>query len=68
MIRYSLIIKGIVQGVGFRPFVFRLAKLLSICGYVQNTSQGVYAEIEGEDIACDEFIAELTDHPPALAR
>ena len=67
MIRYSLTIKGIVQGVGFRPFVFRLAKSLSICGYVQNTSEGVFAEIEGEDTACDDFIAALKQHPPALA-
>jgi hydrogenase maturation protein HypF len=66
--RYSLLIKGIVQGVGFRPFVFRLAKLLSISGYVQNNSEGVYAEVEGEAAACDSFIDELKQHPPALAQ
>lgn len=68
MIRYSLTIKGIVQGVGFRPYVFRLAKSLLICGYVQNTAEGVYAEIEGEHTACDDFIAGLKRHPPALAQ
>jgi len=68
MIRYSLTIKGIVQGVGFRPFMFRLAKSHSICGYVKNTSDGVYAEIEGEEAACDSFIYDLKHHPPALAQ
>jgi len=62
------LIKGIVQGVGFRPYVFRLAKLLGIGGTVQNTSEGVYAEIEGEAAACDSFIDELKKHPPALAK
>ena len=68
MIRYSIVIKGIVQGVGFRPFVYRLAKSLSICGYVQNTSEGVYTEIEGENAACDEFITALKQHPPVLSQ
>jgi hydrogenase maturation protein HypF len=67
MIRYSLTIEGIVQGVGFRPFVFRLAKSHSVCGYVKNTSDGVYAEIEGEEADCDDFIDALKHHPPALA-
>ncbi len=68
MIRYSLNIKGIVQGVGFRPYLFRLAKSLSLCGYVQNTTQGVYAEIEGENAACEIFIRNLKEHPPVMAR
>ena len=68
MIRYSLTIRGIVQGVGFRPFMFRLAKSHSVCGYVKNTSEGVYAEIEGEEAACDSFVDDLKNHPPALAK
>jgi len=67
MVRYSLTVRGIVQGVGFRPFMFRLAKSLSIRGFVKNTSEGVYAEIEGDESDCDEFIDELKQHPPALA-
>lgn len=66
--RYSLSIKGIVQGVGFRPFVYRLAKSLSIKGYVKNTSEGVYAEIEGEEAALRSFLKTLKEHPPVLAR
>lgn len=68
MNRYSLIVRGIVQGVGFRPYLYRLAKSLSIRGFVRNTSEGIYAEIEGEAASCDRFIAGLQQHPPALAR
>lgn len=68
MIRYALTIKGIVQGVGFRPYVFRLAKSLLLGGYVSNTPEGVYAEIEGEDAACNHFMNMLEHHQPALAR
>lgn len=68
MIRYSLKIKGIVQGVGFRPFVYRLAKTFSVKGYVNNTSEGVYAEIEGEEESCSSFLKMLRERPPALAR
>ncbi|MBP7176152.1 MAG: carbamoyltransferase HypF [Thermoclostridium sp.] len=68
MNRYSLIIRGIVQGVGFRPYLYRLAKSLSIRGFVQNTTEGIYAEIEGDAASCDSFIAGLQQHPPALAR
>jgi [NiFe] hydrogenase maturation protein HypF len=66
--RYSLRIKGIVQGVGFRPFVYRLAKSFSVKGYVMNTSEGVYAEIEGEEEALSGFVRMLKEHPPVLAR
>lgn len=68
MNRYSLIIRGIVQGVGFRPYLYRLAKSFFIRGFVRNTSEGVYAEIEGDTASCDSFIAALRQHPPALAR
>jgi hydrogenase maturation protein HypF len=68
MTRYSVSIKGIVQGVGFRPFVYRLAKSFSVKGYVKNTSEGVYAEIEGEEEALSSFLQMLKDEPPVLAR
>ncbi|MDP4132506.1 MAG: carbamoyltransferase HypF [Bacillota bacterium] len=67
MIRYSVKVKGIVQGVGFRPFVFRLAKSLSLCGFVRNTSEGVYIEIEGGNDDCEAFITKLKTNPPPLA-
>ncbi|HOP68650.1 MAG: carbamoyltransferase HypF [Dethiobacteria bacterium] len=68
IIRYALTIKGIVQGVGFRPYLYRLAKSLSLGGYVRNTADGVYAEIEGESTACQRFIDALKHHPPVRAR
>ena len=67
MVRYALEVKGIVQGVGFRPFVFRLAKELSLSGFVKNTSKGVSIEIEGPEADCKKFIAALRQ-PPPLAR
>ncbi|WP_236618618.1 acylphosphatase [Lebetimonas sp. JH292] len=51
-IRYK--INGIVQGVGFRPTVYKIAKKLNLRGYVLNSSDGVIVEIEGENI--DKFI------------
>ena len=47
--RFNLQIKGIVQGVGFRPFVFSLAKKHNLSGWVLNNSQGVEIEIEGSE-------------------
>jgi len=67
MLRYSVEVKGIVQGVGFRPFVFRTAKLLSLCGFVRNTSEGVSIEIEGSNTNCEAFILALKEKPPPLA-
>ena len=46
--RTKITVKGIVQGVGFRPFVYNLAKSLNLKGYVINSSKGVTIEIEGE--------------------
>ena len=50
MDRVLINIKGVVQGVGFRPFVYNLAKSLNLKGTVTNTSDGVAIDIEGGDI------------------
>ncbi|HWQ59134.1 MAG TPA: carbamoyltransferase HypF, partial [Clostridia bacterium] len=68
MIRYRLKISGIVQGVGFRPFLYREAARFCIRGFVRNTSYGVYAEIEGGEAACAAFIEAIRSEPPPLAR
>ncbi|AIS51341.1 [NiFe] hydrogenase maturation protein HypF [Thermoanaerobacter kivui] len=60
-------ISGIVQGVGFRPFVFTLAKKYHLGGIVYNTSSGVYIEVEGEEENVNSFIKELKNNPPPLA-
>jgi hydrogenase maturation protein HypF len=64
--RYRLIVKGIVQGVGFRPTVYNLARELGLKGFVTNTSGGVIIEVEGE--AAAGFETALRNSLPPLAR
>ena len=59
--------RGIVQGVGFRPFVFNLARGLGLTGSVRNTSAGLIAEAEGEPAAVARFLEALTTQAPPLA-
>jgi hydrogenase maturation protein HypF len=61
-------VSGIVQGVGFRPFVHRLANRHGLDGWVRNTSGDVEIALEGESGAIDAFIVELQAHAPPLAR
>ena len=61
-------VKGIVQGVGFRPFVYRLAKKYLIDGWVLNATDGVFIHAEGETKLLDEFVIELSENPPAASR
>jgi hydrogenase maturation protein HypF len=60
-------VKGVVQGVGFRPFVYKLAQSLELTGYVFNSSSGVTIEIEGGEHEIDQFLRELRENPPQLA-
>ena len=60
-------VKGIVQGVGFRPFVYRLAKKHLVNGWVLNAADGVFIHAEGEGKLLDEFVMELSENPPAAA-
>ncbi len=66
--RKKLKVTGVVQGVGFRPFVYRLARLHHLAGWVCNTSQCVEIEIEGPPASLATFIAQLQEEAPALAR
>ena len=59
--------RGIVQGVGFRPFVYNLAHQLGLAGYVLNSSAGVTIEIEGANGNVQEFLDTLQHRPPPLA-
>jgi len=66
-IRLRLFVRGIVQGVGFRPFVYGLAQKYQLTGHVGNNSSGVFIEIEGAADGVAAFQAELRNHPPPLA-
>ena len=61
-------ITGVVQGVGFRPFVYGLAQRYGLAGWVRNTSAGVDIEADGPAAALDAFLAALRDDLPPLAR
>jgi len=60
-------ITGIVQGVGFRPHVYRLAREYGLTGWVLNSSAGVIIEAEGNPASLQEFARKLVDSPPPLA-
>ena len=60
--------RGVVQGVGFRPFVYSLASKMHLAGFVTNTTSGVSIEVEGERQALDSFERELVSSAPPLAR
>lgn len=66
--RRHLRIRGVVQGVGFRPFVFRLATGLGLGGLVGNDADGVFIEIEGAVGLLHQFQERLLEESPALAR
>jgi hydrogenase maturation protein HypF len=65
--RQHLRVTGIVQGVGFRPFVYNLAQSLNLSGLVGNDNQGVFIEIEGDFTSIEHFLEMLAHHPPPLA-
>jgi hydrogenase maturation protein HypF len=66
--RRAISVQGIVQGVGFRPYVFGLASSFALSGFVKNRVGGVLIEVEGDGLALDRFLAELASRPPPLAR
>ncbi|OPX86660.1 MAG: Carbamoyltransferase HypF [Pelotomaculum sp. PtaB.Bin013] len=66
--RYRIVIKGVVQGVGFRPFVYNLAQVWGVKGSVLNSSRGVVIEAEAEENNVAGFLSELKNNPPQLSR
>lgn len=68
MERRAIVIQGIVQGVGFRPFVYGLATRLGLGGWVQNQAGHVRIEVEGESTLLDRFLSDLTSQAPPLAQ
>ncbi|MGB2816490.1 MAG: acylphosphatase, partial [Burkholderiaceae bacterium] len=66
--RVRVRVRGQVQGVGFRPYVYRLASELGLAGRVLNDGAGVEIEIEGSDERLDGFVARLRSEAPPLSR
>ena len=66
-LRLRIIIRGAVQGVGFRPFVYRLANDLKVVGFVQNSSYGVIVEVEGKKNILDQFLLRIEKEKPATS-
>ncbi len=66
-VRLRITVEGIVQGVGFRPFVHALASSLHLAGMVGNDTAGVFVEVEGSEAAVDSFVARLESEAPPLA-
>ncbi len=68
MIRMSYEIKGVVQGVGFRPFIYKIAHKSNLCGFVYNNNEGVYVEVEGSCSDVEKFETFLAEQLPPLAK
>ncbi|MFR0355299.1 carbamoyltransferase HypF [Streptomyces sediminimaris] len=66
-VRRRLVVRGTVQGVGFRPYVHRLAAGLTLTGFVSNTASGVLIEVEGAPDGVTRFCDRLAAEPPPLA-
>jgi hydrogenase maturation protein HypF len=66
-VRHIVAVEGVVQGVGFRPFVYALARDLGLAGSVGNSPGGVQIEVEGPSPALEQFVDRLRDEAPALA-
>jgi len=68
LIRRGVLVRGVVQGVGFRPFVYRLATEEGLSGFIGNDTDGVTLEIEGSAMRVEAFLTRLSTDAPPLAR
>ena len=68
LVRKAIEVSGIVQGVGFRPYIYRLAAERQLAGSICNTAAGVSIEVQGSPAAVDDSLARLPAEAPPLAR
>jgi hydrogenase maturation protein HypF len=68
LLRRGVVVRGVVQGVGFRPFVYRLAQEEGLAGSIGNDTDGVTIEVEGPAVRLDAFVERLRAEMPPLAR
>jgi len=66
--RLQVVIEGVIQGVGFRPFIYKVAKSFDLKGFVFNTSDVVNIEVQGEEENLNNFIKEVMENPPPAAK
>jgi hydrogenase maturation protein HypF len=64
---YSIRVRGVVQGVGFRPFVYKLASANGLRGWISNANEGVEIHLEGEEESVESVVREISLRPPAAA-
>jgi len=67
LVRLQIKVRGVVQGVGFRPFVYRLANKFHLSGWVRNTSGNVTIEVEGQEAEINSFLSSLKNEAPPVA-
>ncbi len=65
--RFQILIQGAVQGVGFRPFIYKLADELNLKGIISNNVKGVHIDIEGDELLLNEFVRRIKTDKPKLS-
>ena len=66
--RLKIIIQGAVQGVGFRPFIYRLARELNLKGWVNNSAAGVFIEVDGSETNLKKFLSRIDKEKPPISQ
>jgi len=66
--RVQILVRGIARGLGFRPYIFSLARRRALRGRVFNNATDVLIDVEGETNAVEQFINEITFGPPLLSQ
>jgi len=64
---YHIYIKGIIQGVGFRPFIYKLAQKMELLGWVNNTTNGVHIQFNSDKDIADKFIERIKNEAPKIS-